>query len=387
MRAQGVPWASLWAISLYAISDAFLYRMGQPRAQSFALLIMALALHWLLLRRYILLLPLGFVFVWAYNAFPLLLVLAVAYAVAALLSEGEVAWRAVLYPVVGVALGLVLNPYFPENISFIISHILPKLTDPTGTSVGNEWYPYQTWTLVGNSGGTLVAWIAGLFALGWRGRRFDRAQLTAFALSIIFGYLLFKSRRFIEYFPPFALIFAALSVGPLLRDPLLGPRVSGWLQTRIGRALIPAAFAVIIATMAALTVPKARAAMEESKPAETYADASAWLVANTPPGSMVFQTDWDDFPRLFFYNSVNIYTAGLDPTYMELYDADLYSQWVDLTRGNVSNPSGPISGRFGAAYAISDLEHDGFMRKAAADPQMEEVYRDEFAVIYHIVGR
>lgn len=28
-----------------------------------------------------------------------------------------------------------------------MSQILPKMADPTGTSVGNEWYPYQTWTL------------------------------------------------------------------------------------------------------------------------------------------------------------------------------------------------------------------------------------------------
>jgi asparagine N-glycosylation enzyme membrane subunit Stt3 len=293
----------------------------------------------------------------------------------------------VLYPAAGVALGLLLNPYFPENISFIISHILPKVTDPTATSVGNEWYPYQTWTLVGNSGGALVIWILSVFAIGWRGRRFDRPQLTAFTLSIIFGYLLFKSRRFIEYFPPFALIFAALSIGPLLRDPQLGPRVSGWLQTRFGRIFVPVAFAVLVIAMAALTVPKARAAMEESKPADTYADASAWLLANTPPGSMIFQTDWDDFPRLFFYNSANIYTAGLDPTYMELYDADLYNEWVDLTRGKVADPSAPISERFGAAYAISDLAHEGFMQKAADDPHMQEVYRDKFAVIYHIVGR
>lgn len=39
---------------------------------------------------------------------------------------------------------------------------------------------------------------------------------------------------------------------------------------------------------------------------------------------MVFQTNWDDFPRLFFYNSASVYTAGLDPTYLQLYDAELY---------------------------------------------------------------
>jgi hypothetical protein len=386
LRGQNVPWAPLWALALCAISDAFLYRMSQPRAQSLALLIMALALHALLQRRYMLLLPLGFVFVWAYDAFPLIMVLAVAYAAAALLTERELAWRALLYPALGVGLGLILNPYFPSNISFILNHIAPKVSDPTTTSVGNEWYPYQTWTLAENSGGALVAWLAGIFAISWRGRRFDRAQLTAFFLSLIFGYLLFKSRRFIEYFPPFALIFAALSVGPLLRDPQLGARVATWLQTRLGRVLVPIALTGLILAMAVITLPKARAEMAQSKPGETYAAASEWLATHTPSGSMIFQTDWDDFPRLFFYNSSNTYTAGLDPTYQELYDAELYQRWVDVTRGKVHHPSTLISDRFGTTYVISDLSHTDFIREADADTQMEQVYRDKFAVIYHITS-
>jgi hypothetical protein len=38
--------------------------------------VLALGLHWLLQRRYALLVPLGFLYVWLYNAFPLLLLLA-----------------------------------------------------------------------------------------------------------------------------------------------------------------------------------------------------------------------------------------------------------------------------------------------------------------------
>lgn len=380
LRGQQVAWAALWAIALCAISEAFLYRMSQPRAQSAALLVLILALHWLLQRRYLYLLPLGFVFVWLYNAFPLILVLAAVYVAAAFLSERELAWRALVYPALGIALGLLINPYFPQNISFIISHVAPKVTDPTATAVGNEWYPYQTWTLVQNSGGALALWLLGVLAVGWRGRRFDRAQLTGFGLSVVFGYMLFQSRRFVEYFPPFALIFAALTIGPLLSD---------WLATarsrfRLARPIAGAGLALIVGALAFQTLPEARNLMADSRPAETYADASAWLRSNTEPGSTVFQTDWDDFPRLFFYNSSNIYTAGLDPTYLELYDAQLYDLWVAITRGKQEQPASLISERFGAGYAISDLDHEAFIRQAEADPLMQEVYRDAYAVIYRV---
>lgn len=374
LKAQQVPWAALWSVGLFAISEAFLYRMSIPRAQSASLLVLALALHLLLRRRYAWLLPLGFVYVWLYNAFPLLLLLAGAYAAAALLTERRLAWRALAYPAAGIALGLLINPYFPANIAFIVQHLAPKVGQPT-TSVGSEWYPYQTWTLVENSGVALLAWLLGVFALGWRERRIDRPTLTALLLSVAFGVMLFKARRFVEYFPPFALIFAALSSAPILAKWAANQQWRGWITLLLIGALAPPLGG---------TLGAARTTMARSKPAETYAAASDWLRANTPPGSMVFQSDWDDFPRLFFYNTANRYTIGLDPTYMQRYDARLYDEWVAITQGKVSSPAAAIRTRFGADYVLSDHQHTEFLQQLARDNRVQEVYRDDYAIIYAI---
>ena len=377
LRGQRVRWAALWALGLLAVSEAFLYRMSMPRAQSASLLALALGLHWLLQRRYRLLIPLGFGYVWMYNAFPLLIALAVLYTIAALLTERRFDWRALAYPALGVGLGLIANPYFPVNIMFILNHLAPKIGQPA-TSVGNEWYPYETWTLVENSGFALAAWLLGVLALGWNQRRIDRPTLAAFLLTVAFGFLLFKSRRFVEYFPAFVLIFAAFSVSPLI-DKLIDsqPRCRRWA---------PVLMAVALAAPLAITLTQARATMAASKPGATYADASHWLREHTQPGSLVFQTDWDDFPRLFFYNTSNIYTIGLDPTYMERYDPRLYAEWVKITRGEVEQPGAVIRSRFGAAYVLSDLKHTAFLRRAKGDPHLREVYRDPDAVIFAVVN-
>jgi hypothetical protein len=376
LRGQGISWPALWAIGLFGLSEAFLYRMSMPRAQAASLLALILGLHWLLTRRHWLLLPLGFTYVWLYNAFPLLLALAGIYVVATLLTERRLEWQALAWPAIGIALGLIVNPYFPQNIEFIINHIAPKIGSPT-ISIGNEWYPYETWTLVDNSGVALAAWVLGALALGWRERRIDRATLTALLLSIVFGLLLLKSRRFIEYFPPFALLFAALSSAPLLEQWRAAP--ARW-QRRLAAIVVVAALAAPLA----LTLGQARADMGRSAPSATYAAASGWLREHTPAGSMVVQTDWDDFPRLLFYNTANTYTIGLDPTYMERYDAGLYADWVKITRGEVKQPGALIHTRFGAAYILSDVRHSGFLDQAALDPMLREVYRDEFAVIFEV---
>ncbi len=380
LRGQKVRYAAIWSIGLLAVSQAFLYRMSMPRAQALSLLILALALHVLLQRKYVWLIPIGFAYVWAYDGFPLLIVVSVVYAIAAAMTDRKLEWQAVVFPTIGIALGLILNPYFPQNISFIVNHLLPKIGAST-VSVGNEWYPYETWTLIENSGFALAAFVLGAFALGWRGRKIDRARLTAFGLSIVFGLLLFKARRFIEYFPAFALIFAALSVGQIGNLP--NGRQVGNLSNR----LIPIDFGAILIAALMITLTQGRAAMiDQGKPADTYAAASHWLSSHTPTGSLVFQTDWDDFPRLFFYNTSNIYTIGLDPTYMELYDADLYNTWVKITQGKIEQPSSLIRSRFNAAYVMTDLAHTSFLQKAKIDPGLHEVYRDQYAVLFTVVN-
>ena len=93
-----------------------------------------------------------------------------------------------------------------------------------------------------------------------------------------------------------------------------------------------------------ITLHASSDSLQGSKPYQRYAAASAWLEENTPAGARVFQTDWDDFPRLFFYNTHNTYLVGLDPTYLQLYSADLYDRWVEITDGKVSQPSARSGG-------------------------------------------
>ncbi len=65
------------------MSEAFIYRMSIPRAQSISLAFLAVGLLLLLERRYWLIAPLAFFYVWFYNAFPLIFALVGAYVLAA----------------------------------------------------------------------------------------------------------------------------------------------------------------------------------------------------------------------------------------------------------------------------------------------------------------
>lgn len=386
LRGQRVPYAALWALGLLAVSEAFLYRMSVTRAQSLSLGILALGLHWLLTGKNRPLAALAFIYVWTYNAFPLLPALGVIHASAAWLAERRLNLRPLLFIAAGTLLGLVINLYFPQNLVFIYHHLLPKLTDATSISVGNEWFPYDTGQLLENSPLALAAFVAGALALGLSGRKMNAATATAFLIAAMFGLMLFQARRFVEYFPPFGLIFAALAWSPLLeREPAPPGRLPFSLFSAISNRLAPIILSLILLAGMYLTYHDAQESIRRSKPYTLFAGASRWLENRAQPGERIFQTDWDDFPRLFFYNSSNTYLIGLDPTYMQLYNADLYDRWVAVTRGKIETPSQVILEEFGARYVISDLEHTAFMRRAAEDPAMREAYRDESSVVYEIL--
>jgi len=388
LLGQRVPYAALWALGLLAVSEAFLYRMSVTRAQSLSLGILALGLHWLLTGKNRPLTILAFLYVWTYNAFPLLPVLGVIHASAVWLIERRLNLRPLLFIAAGTLLGLVINLYFPQNLVFIYHHILPKLTDATSISVGNEWFPYDTGQLLENSPLALAAFVSGALALGLSGRKMNTATATSFLAAAMFGLMLFQARRFVEYFPPFGLIFAALAWSPLFERELASP--SGLPVSRFSTLLTrlaPVILSIILMVGMLLTYQDAQASLRRSKPYTLYAGASRWLENRTQPGERIFQTDWDDFPRLFFYNASNTYLIGLDPTYMQLYNAALYDQWVEITQGKVENPSQAIWADFGARYVVSDLNHSAFMRRASQDPSMREVYRDEFSVVYEIIKK
>jgi len=378
---QRVPLSWLWALALLGISEAFLYRMSITRVQSLSLGILALGLVWLFERKYQHLAVLSFLYVWLYDAFPLLLFLGVLQVAAILVIERRFEYRPVLFIGVGILLGLLINPYFPQNIIFSIRHMLPKLADATSLRVGNEWYPYDTGQLLENSLPSLIIFASGIFALGFSNRRMDVRIATLLFAAFLFGLMLFKARRFIEYFPPFALMFSAFAWAPLFPEPKSDSRAPSWF-TPSWVTLVLAGFVIL---SSANTISSARKSIQGSKPYDTYQGASAWLQNNTAKGTMVFQTDWDDFPRLFFYNSDNIYLVGLDPTYMQLYDAGLYDLWVMITRGEVEQPSQYVANQFHAQYIHSDLKHNNFLQQAEGDPGLSEVYRDDQAVLFEVI--
>lgn len=362
--------AHWWMLAGMSVAPGFQYRLEMPRVQSWSLTCLIIALPLFVRERTIALFVLAWVFTWLYNAFPFLLALGVCVLAARGWVSREIVWRPLASATAGVACGLVINPYFPHNVRFILHHYGAKLTHGAGQPVGSEWYPPLLAEWLG-WGGLLALCIAAATALYRMRDELTVERLAAALAALLFLVCYWRSTRFVEYFVPFATCAVALMGSAAVHEqwPRLRPE---W--QRAGRM-------VLIVALAATTV-MAAVLMRRRPNANQYAGAANWMRAHTPPGSLIFLADWDDFPLLYFHNTANTYSLGLDPSYLSERDPALFETWRAAVEGRLPSPAETIRTRFGAVAAFADHQQTAFIASMDADPHARRGFADAAGIVY-----
>lgn len=363
-RAEG------WMIALLAAAPGFLYRMEMPRVQSLSLVFLIAALALLSSGRYVWLLPLAWAYAWLHDAFPFLLAMCGCAGLAEWLSGRRFAAAPLAYAALGTVGGLLVNPYFPQNLRFIAHHYLAKLTIGGEIPVGAEWYPlpiaeYLGWAGLAGIVGSLLA------VLVYHRRQLRYERLAAALVAIFFLVFLWRSSRFVEYFVPFA-TFALARISHVTVDTYWERIRPQW------RPCITVALMVWLAASSGIAVVKLRG----RPPVARYAGAARWIADHTPPRALVFNASWDTFPLLFFHNTRNRYVVGLDPTYLAERDLHLYRRWRAIANGEIPRAAAMIRDGFGASVAFTDKNQVAFVEVMQRDPQARVVYEDEDCIVY-----
>lgn len=404
-----ISYALVWLVALLACSAPFLYRLNMAKAPPLTIMFMVAGIYLLFERKYLWLLPLSFIFALTYDLAILLGVAAVIWAAVIGWSERRLEWRPILWVGIGTIAGFVINPYFPHNLWLLYEHILMKVraSDFT-TQVGQEWYPYSSWDFLGNCFVAFIAMVTGYIAYQWRDRK--RAQHPLFFLVFTTILLVMNARwkRIAEYWPPFAVLFAAFALQPyferakervrrlpadvmdelqpyLDRDEMT-QAVGAAAPGEIRRTIVAAVVALALGGMLFANVYWTAKDIAGSAKPQYYENGIKWMHDNVPQGQMVFNTDWDDFPRLFYFDPSHTYVSGLDPTYLLDKNKELSELYNNITLGKEKDPGPLIRDRFGARYVFTDNEdvHDDFYNNAMDSGWFESVYEDDDCTILHI---
>lgn len=402
-----IRYSLIWLLALLACSAPFLYRINMAKAPPFAIIFLIIGIHLLFQKKYWPLLPLGFIFALTYDMFVLLILATFIWTAVIGWTERRFEWRPIAWVLIASAAGLVINPYFPTNLQLLYEHLKTKLTTSEfSTKVGNEWYPYDSWKFLGNSIVACAAMVVGYLAFEPGDRKRAHHSLFFLIFATVLMIMTARWKRIAEYWPPFAVIFSAFALQPWLHgssstltrlstamldelQPFLDRQQSSLpveesdLQA-LWRTIALATVAVFLGVVLFLNLRVTVNDIANSEPHDHYRAGAEWMRANVAPGQMIFNTDWDDFPRLFYYDPTHAYVSGLDPTYLYDKDPALSKLYEKITLGDEEDPGPLIRDRFGARYVFSDNSHGDFFDNARASGWFEIVYEDKECTVFHI---
>src|SRR5437660_5610941 len=294
----------IWLIALLACSAPFLYRLNMTKAPPFAIIFLVFGTHFLFKRKFWPLLPLAFVFALTYDMFVLLIMAVAIWTIVIGWTEERFEWRPLTWVLLGSVLGLVINPYFPHNLYLFYEHarVMIRAGDSV-TKRGNEWYPYDTREFVINCYVALAAMLIGYLTFDTGDRKGAERPLYFLILSTLLMLMTTLWKRFAEYFPPFAILFAAFTLEQFWRGRAVFthlPRdVLEDLQPYLDRQEPTAAakeqrqraawrmvkvslVGVVLFTALLANVYRTARDISESEPPDDYAHVAAWLAVHNP---------------------------------------------------------------------------------------------------------
>ncbi len=412
-----VAYPLLWLLALSGCSWMFYIRLNMTKAESLSLLFMVIGTVLLLERKYIWLFPTAFLYVWAYNLFVLLGVMAFLWVVVVGWTERRLEYKPLLWTGLGMITGFLINPYFPRNVRLFLEHLIARSGRvPMLVDVGSEWHSFATWDFLKGNFLACAAILVGYIGFGYllsstRGNQ-KRLQRPLFFLLLSSALLLMAARyvRFVEYWPPFAILFCAFVLQEAWQsrpETSLESPEEPCVQASAERPVAPRSragasslaelvpLALFLAAVCLYNLNTARATIQRSTAdPEYYAAGSQWLRSHVPPGAMIYDLNYSDFPKLFFYDTQHTYVSGLDPLYLWKRHPELEKLDLRLSQRQEENPAAAIRSLFprAGAPAIEYLfvgsvpgppsrEWLNYIRQA---PDIEVVYEDKQCMILHL---
>jgi hypothetical protein len=439
-----------WFLKKYEIRYPFFYifvlltsyvlinRINLDKVPPASLIFILFGLYFLLKEKKIPLAILSFLYVWLYDAFPIILLLTIFYLLAKSfekISDLEFNLKKLFYLLIinffeksnikllfsclfGLLLGIIINPYFPNNLKFYWVHIIKIgiLTPGIKWGVGAEWYPYDPFNLLKEN---LVICLLWLFSFSWFLISFKKPKkifpqiepilpylgqnknsLFFFLASSFFFIYTIKARRMGEYFVPLGTLFSAFTLNKLFINVKLNEylkeikKIIFELRFFTLNLLILYFLTICLGSFLGSTIllyQRMKIFFNEARPFSNFKGASQFLKENTPPKSIIFHNCWSYFPMLFYYNDLNYYIVGLDTTFMAEKNYKLFKLWRDIVYGKESeNLAQKIKENFNSSYVVVEKIKDKkspkkkFLENLEKEKKFKKIYEDEEAIIYQI---
>jgi hypothetical protein len=321
---------------------------------------------------------------------------ALSYSIFFLVGIGPALWfllrrdrrsgRAALCCAGGMCLGLLANPYFPENLRFdLVQASVVSIARAAHVKIAPELYAADSWWTIAACLPAALPWV---FALIVRFSRWREVKITPISnlfllISSVMVVGTVQVVRTADFFIPFSIVFAAAMLSPYLKK-----------MARADLAVIGLLFSIPCAINIYLT----HAYIVAAPPLERFRGAAMYL-KNNAPDALVVNTGWaPDYFLLFFFNSRSRYVIGIEPTFVYLTDTRKYWVWRHMNMDESSTCDhekcsdaeqidivSAANKVLGAQYLVTDHQDNPLLGALLrASNSVKEVYRDDALSVFHI---
>jgi len=455
----------VWILLLLASSTYFLTRMNFARPLSFSVIFTLLIFFSLVKKNNLLLFAASFLFVWAHGSFPLSILLAFIFFFVNYIFKKELYYKSVLFSLGGVILANLINPFFPNNLNYFSIYYLNP-TPYFLTSQIAEWQPIGLDDLLLSDATILIipfiilsliyvfSLVIGfinkekklsvmprrslssepacpvgrdsdgksgkaIFLAGVPRRRLQRGEDKEILIIISFLFLTsitffigtLLQGRFIDYWVPFSVMFIAFYFEFIYFDFAKSDKIKRALEKIKFPKFFPkedAKMALICFVFIILAISIYNKASFVSQgyshdSSKNIEETALWLKENTPKKSVVFNVNWGDFSKLFFYDSDNYYILGLDPKFLYLSSPEKYWLYDNIGKGIVCDKEICDEGNNNGKRSIKDIiktdfhadfvyvptdyedfDYTNLINIMDNDPSFEKVFKNEGGDVWRI---
>ncbi len=391
-----------WTFLLLTASS-FIGRLSLIRAPTISLIFLIIGIYTILKKKYIPLLITSFFYVWFYGAWPLIIITVFIYVLAYSIKHksfkklfSSTCLKLILSSVIGIMLGIIINPYFPKTFPFYLFQTIQiAILGTSNVAIGGEWYPPNFLNFLINIFPILLVW---LVSISWFIIKKEKQKILEYfflILSLFFFFYTLKSQRNLDYFIPFTIIFSSIMFSQIIR-------IANWnkIKSDIGQLFkskqkeiysIISIITLFIVSFFSIDyinngIFQNYKSYQKSENMFHLQNALNWIENNSQEGEIVYHKSWDMFPRLFYFNHKNYYINGLDQNFFYSQNKEKYEIWkkIDQMKINPKNLKEILVKNFNASYIISDKKEgekfDNFLKKA----NLKEVYNSPNSSVYSL---
>jgi hypothetical protein len=390
-RAVGA-WCWIAPPLVFFGSIDFLGRAIRLRPELLALVLFLVAAECAARRRHRALGAVAFAFTLAYTGFHALIALCGLWFSWSWFFERRREWLLVLYPVLGVGLGLLLHPHFPHNLVIWKVQNVDFFLLANELDVSTENRAPSLLATLRDNWGWLAACLGLWLGRGWLAPRPVSASAAAepaagtaapatdrhaFAVHAIatgaFALLYVLMLRFSTYF----YAFGALALLHAIRCfPAVAPRSS--------RRLV-AAGALLAAALFLIAPARLLWGLATATGGELAREADWAAAARALPAGAKVAADWGLTPTVLYYAPHALFLNVLNSVFMAVPHPDEYRTWTSVLDGSATDPVTAVREDLDSDYLVLSrfFANPRLLESLQRDPRAELVYAG-YSLVYQL---